>query len=99
MENGTFDALTRRASLVTLGAVGLTALASSTAADARSTTKKKAKKKCQQQVGQCTTYITGVCANQECPPGLTACCDPLGVCDFTGYVDCLRQALGLEEGP
>jgi hypothetical protein len=98
MDNGTFDALTRRAALVTLGVAGLAALASPTA-NAKSTTKKKAKKKCQQQVGQCATYLTGVCSSRECPPELITCCDRLAVCDFARFQACFVEAFSAEEGP
>jgi hypothetical protein len=89
MNNATFDALSRRASLVTLGAAGLAALADPVVADAKNTAKKKARKKCQQQVGQCTAFLAEQCDGDPSCLAVTACCPSLGNCDVAAFFACL----------
>lgn len=90
MNERSFDALTRRASLFTLGVVGLGVLVNPSAAAAKKKKDdKKARKRCRAQVAQCTTLVTDGCAdNPECLKGLD-CCDFAGRCDFTGFLNCL----------
>jgi hypothetical protein len=95
MDSGSFDALTRRASLLTLGAAGLAGVAVPMVGLAK---KKKKKKKgdvnkfCKQQVSDCQTFVTVQCAgNPDCLDALP-CCDPLATCDFGGWLNCLIAA-------
>jgi hypothetical protein len=91
MNEVTFDALTRRASLASLGAAGVAALALPLAADAKNKTKKKAKKKCKSQIEPCVTILTeaeGSC-DPDCVAQITACCQFAGNCDFNGWLTCL----------
>jgi hypothetical protein len=102
MEDVAFDAMTRRASLLSFGVAGLAAaFAGSLAAEAKNTAKKKLKKKqlqkCQAQVGQCDANFTGNCEMssetpeelQECLDLFLPCCEPLGTCDFIAFFACL----------
>lgn len=99
MDDGSFDALTRRASLLSLGAVGLAAaLASPFTADAKKKGgKNKNKKKkcpdcpdlCTPQVAQCTTAITTLCAGEPTCLDSALCCPTLASCDFSGFFACL----------
>jgi hypothetical protein len=92
MTQQTFDTLTRRASMLTLGA-GLAALAGPLAASAKNKSGKKARKKCKKQVGQCRDAITEQCSgNPDCADPQLPCCDSLGSCNFQGFVDCLADA-------
>jgi hypothetical protein len=93
MNDRSFDALTRRASLVTLGAAGLATLAGSLtgyAKNNRTNTNRKAKKKCKRQAGQCTSVVTEACeGDPDCLERLLACCEPTGRCAIVGFLDCL----------
>jgi hypothetical protein len=100
MEPRTFDALTRRASLLTLGTAGLAALALplTGAAKAKKSRKNKNKnkgnvnKRCKTQVGQCEAFVDDFCGDQpECAEQL-ACCSSLGTCDFLGFIACVEEA-------
>jgi hypothetical protein len=92
MNHGSFDALTRRASLATLGGVGMTALVHPVSTAAKSKNKKsdkKARQKCQTQVEQCTTLVKDACNDDlHCLTQLD-CCEFAGRCDFTGFLNCL----------
>lgn len=96
MNDRCFDALTRRASLVALGGVGLATLAAPYADAAkknkrrnRKNNDKKAKQKCQAQIDQCRDLIATRCTldPNECTEGLE-CCESLGQCDFDGFFNC-----------
>jgi hypothetical protein len=72
--------LSRRASLATLGAAGLLALANPMATDAKK--KKKAKDKCKQQTQQCIDVFTPDCAGDPgCVAGVTDACQLAGLCE------------------
>jgi hypothetical protein len=92
MNDVTFEALTRRASLLILGAAGAAALASPIAVDAKNKTKKKARKKCKKQVAPCITILTETnCGggDPDCIAQIQQCCQLVGTCDFTGFAACL----------
>jgi hypothetical protein len=83
MDTVAFDALTRRASLLSLGVAGLTAAVSGPLAagaknknkKAKKKLKKKQKQKCQSQVEPCEAVLTANCedTNQGDPDGLAEC--------------------------
>jgi len=93
MNDGSFDALTRRASIVTLSTAGLAAaLADPFTARANKKggkNKKKCKNPCSTQVGQCTTTIATLCAGEPSCQDSLQCCPILGRCDFSGFFACL----------
>jgi hypothetical protein len=94
MGNRAFDALTRRASLLSLGVAGVGALAGPPTADAKkskkSKIKKKARQKCQNQAGQCLAFLSVSCGNDtSCVASAQRCCPLVGNCDFAGFVACL----------
>jgi hypothetical protein len=101
MLGSTFDTITRQAaarfsrrtSLLTLGAAGLAALAGPLPTRAKKkggnkTSRKKlqrlANRKCQGQVAPCETALI-----QGGVPEATACCQPLGDCDYNAFLICL----------
>jgi hypothetical protein len=91
MDHHAFAALTRRASLLSLGAAGVGALAGHLAVDAkkknRSKIKKKARQKCQNQAGQCLAFLSVSCGNDtSCVVSAQLCCPLVGNCDFGGFV-------------
>jgi hypothetical protein len=98
----TVDALTRRASLLTLGA-GL-AVVAPLLADAKQNTNKKrkkklnkkAKQKCQQQVEQCEETTVAACEGDpqciEDAAEILLCCEFLAACDFAGLIACVLEA-------
>jgi hypothetical protein len=93
MNDRTFDAMTRRASLAGLTAAGLASLIASSAAKGKNKRKgndDKAKKKCKQQLGQCTDLVALRCSTDPntCTEALE-CCDFVGRCDFTRFINCL----------
>lgn len=104
MNNLSFDTFTRhaagrvsrRASLAPLGTVGLAALASPISTEAKKQKKgagKKAKQKCQKQVGQCTTFLDPLCEDDpDCLALVQECCAFAGSCDVDGFFDCLIVA-------
>jgi hypothetical protein len=100
------DALTRRASLLSLGVAGLTAaLTSPLSAGAKNKAKKKLKKKqqqkCQAQVGQCNDTYTAYCESisddpdvvQTCLDAYTPCCESLASCDYAAFFACTRREM------
>ncbi len=90
MNDVSFDAVTRRGSLVALGAAGLAAaFGGPMAADAKQSTSKKAKKKCKQQVGKCTTAITTLCAGDPDCVVSVSCCSLLATCDVSAFLLCI----------
>jgi hypothetical protein len=93
-----FAALSRRASLLTLGAARSAAELKPATADAKnknrnSKVKKKAKQKCEQQVGPCNDFVITQCdaADEACISRRLACCAFLGACDVTGLLTCLDE--------
>ena len=96
MNDVTFDAMTRRASLLGLGVAGAAVLATPITSEAKNKGKKKAKKKCRSQVEPCTTILsTQNCAGDPgCIAATGACCQQFaGTCDFTGLVNCINATL------
>jgi hypothetical protein len=86
MDPVSFDAFTRRASLVAAGVAGLTAFANPIAADGKKKKRKKngdVNKLCKPQVAQCEAAFD--------LPNAQACCAILGTCDIAGFFDCLRS--------
>ena len=87
-------ALTRRASLLTLGAAGLKAAAFPTAASAK---KKHGKKKnedanalCKRQIASCTTFFNAASAgNPAFLARVAQCCPLLGTCQLAETFACL----------
>jgi hypothetical protein len=71
MDDRTFDALTRRASLATLSAAGLAMLMAPFPGMAKkkrkNTNDQKAKQKCKSQVGQCVNILTTLCGADPPP--------------------------------
>jgi len=97
--------ISRRRSLVTLGAAGVVAaLASPFAADAKqAAAEKKGRKKrkrqsppppdrCAPQVEPCTVALTNACGGDPGCQDSIACCSHLGTCDGNGFFDCLLIA-------
>ncbi len=87
-------ALSRRASLMTLGGAGvstLAAVARPITADARKqSAAKKAKKKCKKQIGPCVTAVAPDCSGDPaCLAGVRRCCGLAGICDIIGFFTCL----------
>ena len=83
--------LTRRASLVSLGAAGITAAIPPLASQAG---KKKgdANKRCKKQVAPCKSFFTLQCGDAANSPecaAVLACCESLKTCNFAGFVTCL----------
>jgi len=101
MNDMTFDTLTRRTSLLSLGTAGIVALALPVAADAKNKRKKKGKKKakqkCQSQVAPCATlvgdlncgFIADPAEQAACLARVAGCCERVATCDFTGFIACL----------
>lgn len=112
MDNQSFDMLTRKAaggvsrrtSLMTLSAAGLTALlAAPFTTEARKNGKKKKKNQaspqppppvdlCASQVAPCTTFLTAACGTGPTCPNQIQCCNLLGTCDASGFFSCLIAA-------
>jgi hypothetical protein len=94
MNSRFFDGWTRRTSLAGLGAAGLLALGSSLATarnenrNRKNKIDKKARQKCQKQVGPCNAVLEDECGND---PDCLACCEFAGRCDFAGFIDCLES--------
>lgn len=102
MDDVAFDTVTRRASLLSLGATGLAAaFAGPLAAGAKNKAKKKLRKKqlqkCQAQVGQCDAIFTTNCEAssenpdelQECLDTFLPCCALFSTCGFNAWRACL----------
>ena len=107
MNNLAFDALarnaaaavSRRASLLTLGGAGLVAAMAHPQLAGAGKAGKKAKKKCKKQVGQCRDNFTQHCAvccsdtEEEfdlCFATFAACCEPLAQCNAAATFACLE---------
>jgi hypothetical protein len=92
MNENAFDTLSRRVSLVTVGAAGLAAFGSPLAAGAGKNKKKKkgdVNKLCKKQVAQCDSHYAKLCRNyQPCLAASRACCALLGTCNFYGTNAC-----------
>jgi hypothetical protein len=103
MNDVAFDTVTRYASadeprrtaLMAFGTAGLLALASSFTVEAKSSSKKKAKKKCKAQVAQCTTFFESFCVTSgdpDCSAKAAACCPTAGNGDAVGFLLCFSGA-------
>ena len=95
MPSNSLTRLTRRASLLALGSVGLNAASQPLAANARSKKKKGGiNKRCKQQVDPCKSIVTGGCeGDAQCIATLSACCESLKTCAFSDFVTCLNAAV------
>jgi hypothetical protein len=100
MNHDHFDALTRRASLLALGAAGLAAFVSPTsnARDKRKRRKKKRKnddatKLCQKQVEACASFIRDNCGGEDGCVDEIDCCPILANCSFDGFLFCFDAAI------
>jgi hypothetical protein len=100
VDTNTFDALTRRASLMTLGVAGLAGIAGPLEAKAKN--KKKGKgdnlKKCKKQVDTCRSGIAQLCEvvfaedAAECIPFFEPCCEFLKSCNAAQAFACAVEA-------
>jgi hypothetical protein len=87
--------VSRRASLLTLGTVGVAALTGPTVTEARKKKRKqsageKARQKCQKQVGQCVAFLTPTCdGDLDCQAQVRRCCPEVGTCDVVGLFTCV----------
>jgi hypothetical protein len=94
-------ALTRRRSLATLGGAALAAALSTSrpaeAAKAGKKAKKRVKKTCQRQDGQCAAFFTELCEEDPCEPealeAALACCAILRTCDAGDFMACIFDVL------
>jgi hypothetical protein len=103
MKDVAFDAVTRRMSLLSLGAAAnAAAIVGPLAANAKNKTRKKLKKKqkqkCQAQVEPCEAVFIADCEEnfagdpdglQNCLETRPPCCASLSACDLIGFLDCL----------
>lgn len=81
--------LSRRASLVTLGAASLSSAIPPLAARDKKKKKSDVNKRCKPQVDQCEAIFNIFCnGNLECLAGIR-CCESLSTCDFNGFATCL----------
>src|SRR4051794_4698237 len=93
MNQAAFDivahGLSRRASLATLGAAGLAALAQPVATEAKK--KKKAKNPCAKQTQQCIDVATPTCSGDpDCEAAVEQCCQIAGVCEPLNFLVCFE---------
>jgi hypothetical protein len=104
MNDVSIDALSRRASLMTLGAVGLAANLASPAITTAKKGGKKGKDKCKKQVGACREGVADLCEVvfgidnvAECVALFGPCCDFLKGCNTAQAFACaVEVAQGLE---
>lgn len=85
MRTPSLPGLSRRASLLSLGAAGV-----AVAAPRPLAAKKSPNFRCKRQVGQCQSSLFLVCEGPVCPVAID-CCDSLATCNFTGFVACLHD--------
>ena len=96
--------LNRRASLQVLGTTALIAAVTRPAmAQAKKKpgktikrkVKRKARQRCLDQVAQCQTYFTALCAQEgdpeQCVALISPCCTFFGSCDVAGFWDCVIE--------
>lgn len=81
--------VSRRVSLLSLGAAGLAGVFAGISAD---TAKAKHKKSpCKKQTDQCVSVFTPGCNGKpDCLATLDRCCPIIGRCDFNGFFDCVE---------
>jgi hypothetical protein len=98
MNRSVLTALTPRASLLTLGSVGLAILAPTNAIHARKKRRKNRNKGdvfkfCKQQTAECLDFFLPACEDDLiCQATVETCCPEVGQCDFTGFILCLDDA-------
>jgi hypothetical protein len=84
----TAHGLSRRNSLLALGAAGLAGVFAG--AQLEPAQAKHKKNPCKKQTDQCVSVLTGVCAgNAQRLTEAQACCPIIGQCNFKGFLDCL----------
>jgi hypothetical protein len=98
MHHDYFDALTRRASLLMLGAAGLAAFTAPLTGNAKNKRKRRqnkgdAKDLCKKQVDACAAFIADACEREEGCEEEIACCAILANCSFTGFLFCVDAAV------
>lgn len=77
--------VSRRASLLALGAAGL----SGVGAGVGTAQAKGGANPCKKQIKQCIKGLTPVCAGDAtCLAKLQTCCPIIGRCDFNGFIQC-----------
>jgi hypothetical protein len=96
--------VSRRASLLTLGAAGLSAIVASPFTSEAKKGRKKHRRnqsvpssppvppeadRCAPQVAPCQTFVTATCGISSTCPNQIQCCDLLGTCDASGFFACL----------
>src|SRR3954447_7264244 len=102
--------ISRRTTLITLGAAGLAALVGPFAVEAKKGGKKKNKKKnnaaaplecppptvdrCPAQVNSCKTILGAQCGGNPVCADEIPCCDLLTTCDASGFWACLLTTSG-----
>jgi hypothetical protein len=98
------QAVSRRSSLVTLGGAALAAIvampgigiagkSSNNKNKKQKQAKKQSLKLCQQQVGQCQTFINAECEGNGCGTVVAVCCPLLGTCQNEAFFTCLVDSL------
>ena len=91
------EAITRRKSVLALGAAALGAATTPMVAEAGKCGK-KVKKKCEKQVEQCLAAVDEVCdlkGGQECVDSCSDCCDPESKCLDQENFECLLRCVAL----
>jgi hypothetical protein len=98
------EAISRRGSLVTLGGAALAALvampdmgvAGKSSKNKNKNNKRKQKKQtlklCQQQVGECQTFMNAACQGDACGVIVAVCCPLLGTCQNEAFFTCLVES-------
>lgn len=85
--------LSRRGSLLALGGAALAAAVTgpshTQAAKSGKKTRKKARKVCRRQVGQCHDFLDWACPDQTCVDRLESCCASFAKCDANTALQCI----------
>lgn len=100
MHHDHFDVLTRRASLMALGATGLAAFVSPIPTNASNKKRKRkgnrrngdAGKLCKKQVEACAAFIREACGLDDGCVDEIDCCSILASCSFDGFLFCFDAA-------
>ena len=101
MNDRSFDRLTqraargvsRRASLLALGAAGLAGARGLRRCRGGEQPAKHKTNACKKQTDQCVSVFTPGCAGDpDCLATLDRCCPIIGRCDFNGFFDCVEVA-------
>jgi hypothetical protein len=99
MNHVNFDALTRRASLATLGVAVMVAVAHPFTAGAKKNRKKKrnngdVNKLCKKQVDQCLDFFATFCEEDpECVADAEQCCPLAASCEFADFLSCVDDSV------